>query len=194
MLALSADFHGAAQEHRSALAEHEWVAPGQPLFPDRERLLGVAQENLCEALTRSGAADEAIPHCQAAVTFYRSQLAADRRNLQAIEDLASGLTNLSRALDRARRPREALEVDEGARGLCAQALVQDPDSLDLASANADSLLELASLDRQLGADALARAAFQEGKTALAALTLRFPQTHMFRDLQTEAARLEMLLH
>jgi len=198
MLALGGDFRGAAEEHRAALAEHEWVLhsqpPNQPPNPDRQRLPGVAQENLCEALSGSGDAVEAIPHCQAALAIYRSQAAADSHDLQPVEDMASGLTNLSRALDRAHQPGKALEVARSARKLCEQALTQDPDSLDLVEENADSLIGLASLYQQLGTRMQAQSALRDGKAALAALTRRFPHTHMFSDLQAETTRLEISLH
>jgi hypothetical protein len=192
MLALSGDFGAAAQEQKAAL-EHEWVAHSQPPDPNRQRMLGVANENFCEALTRSGAAAEAIPHCQAAIAIYRSESGADAHDLQAVEDMASGLTNLSRALDGARQPGKALEAGGSAHRLFEQALTQDPDSPDLAAENADSLIELTSLYRQTGATMRAQSALREGKAALAALTRRFPRTHMFRDLQAEAARLETSL-
>lgn len=194
MLELSADYKDAAQQHRAALAEHGWVAHVQPPYPDHERLLGVAQENLCATLTRSGSAAEAIPHCQAAVAIDRSIQEGDRQNVQATEDVVADLTNLSRALDGAHRLREALQADESARKLIANAITQDADSLDLAAENADNLLELASLDRQLGALPSARAAFREGKASLDALTARYPKTHMFRHLQSDAARLAIWLH
>lgn len=108
--------------------------------------------------------------------------------------MASGLTGLSRALDRTDQPGKALEEDKGARKLYLQALTRDPDSMDLTAENADSLIELASLYQQLGATMPAREALREGEAALAVVTRRFPNTHMFIDLQAEAARLEMLLH
>ncbi len=194
MMELGGDFHGATGEHRAALAEHEWVAHNQPQYPDRERLLGAAHENLCAALTRSGFAAEAIFHCGAAVAIDRSMMDSDRQNLQAREDLAADLTHLSRALNGAHQPRKALEGAESAHKLIAQALTQDPDSLDLAGENADNLIELAVLDQEMGATTLARAALQDAKAALANLTVRYPQTHMFRDLQSDTALLEGMLH
>ena len=182
------------KELKSVTMLPDYQPPNQPPHPDRQRLPGVAQENLCEALSGSGDAVEAIPHCQAALAIYRSQAAADSHDLQPVEDMASGLTNLSRALDRAHQPGKALEVARSARKLCEQALTQDPDSLDLVQENADSLIGLASLYQQLGTRMQAQSALRDGKAALAALTRRFPHTHMFSDLQAETTRLEISLH
>jgi eukaryotic-like serine/threonine-protein kinase len=188
------EYAAAANEHRAALELFEAVAKGEPNNTDRQRLVATAQESLGEALARGGAAPEAVPHCQAAVAIYGAMADADRNNLQAREDLASGESTMSLALDRSHLPRQAIEWQERARRLFVASVSQDADSLDLAEANAESLMELASIQRQLGAAEAARAAAAEARTALGSLTERFPQNRTFAVLLKQAQELYKSLH
>jgi tetratricopeptide (TPR) repeat protein len=160
----------AADEHRKALAQFEPLAQADRNNADLRRMVGVAQENLCESLARSGAAQEALGHCQAAIAAYRNMAEADPKNIQAEEDLAGAESTFSLALDLSDSPREALEWQRQARRLFDSALARDPDSLDLAQENAESLMELAKLahDKNAAAQAL---------KDLESLAARVPQSH-----------------
>jgi hypothetical protein len=100
-------------------------------------------------LALGGAAEEAVSHCEAAIALYGGMAAADPKNVQAFEDLASVESTLSVALDLAHLPRAAFEHQEKARQLFATAMSRDPDAADLAQANSASLMELAKLRQQL---------------------------------------------
>lgn len=183
------DYAAAANEHRAALELFEIVARSDPNNTDRRRLVADAQESLCQALACGGAAREAAPHCHAAIAISSALADADRNNVQAREDLASGQSTMSLALERSHALQQALEWQQRARRLFVAALAQDADSLDLAEENAESLLELASIQRQLGASEAARAAAAEARTALRGLMVRFPQNHTFASLLAQAEEL-----
>lgn len=186
VLSQKEDFRAATAEHRAALEMAEAVAKAEPKNADRQRLLGVVQENLCESLARSGSAKEAIPYCQSAAAAYTRMADADPKNAQAREDVASGDNTMALALERAQSPRQALEWEQRARGLFEEALVHDRASMDLAELNARSLIELAVIEKQLKNLPAAKAAAAEARTGLRALTQKLPQSDTFAVLLRQA--------
>jgi len=130
---------------------------------------------LCESMALGGAAKEAISHCQAAVAIDAGMAEADPKNVQASEDLADSESVTSIALDLAHSPLAAFEHQQKARQLFASAMSRDPDGPDLAEENANSLMELAKLRKQLHLDGAVDAA-AEALRNLQSLAARSPQS------------------
>jgi hypothetical protein len=110
---------------------------------------------------------------------------ADPRNMQALEDVASGETTMSMALNRAHSPREALEDQEKARRLYESAMKTDPDAQGLAKEDAISLMELAKLRSQLHIKGAANAA-DEAVEVLESLSSRQPENRRIDGVLLEA--------
>jgi serine/threonine protein kinase len=187
-LGVQDNYAGAAEEHRKALALAGPIAKADPHNPSAQRLAAVAQENLCESLARAGAAEEALGHCEAALDLYGGMAAADAKDAQAFEDLASGESTMSVALDLAHHPQAALEHQQKARRMYDTAMSRDADAMDLAQANADSLMELAKLRQQLHI-AGAGSAFEEAVRNLRMLAARSPQSRKIAVSLHEAEEL-----
>jgi hypothetical protein len=83
---------------------------------------------------------------------------------------------MSIALDLAHSPQAALEQQEKARRMFMTAMTRDPEALDLAKSNAESLMELAKLRQQLHIATAAEAA-AEAVRDLQSLAARSPQSH-----------------
>jgi non-specific serine/threonine protein kinase/serine/threonine-protein kinase len=176
-LASQRNYLAAADQHRQALALFDPILKADPRNAGMRRLTAVAQENLCESLALGGAAKEAVTHCEAALSLYRQIAAADPKDVQASEDLASGESTMSVALDLAHSPQAAFDHQQKARQLYVSALSSDPNGRDLASANAYSLMELATLREQLHiAGALEAAA--EAVRDFKILAARSPQSRV----------------
>jgi hypothetical protein len=129
-----------------------------------------------------------VPHCQAALALYGALRAADPKDIQALEDLASGESTLSVALDLSHSPQAALEQQQKARELFAAAIARDPAGRDLGQFNSMSLMELAKLRRQLhlpGAETAADEAVRE----LQKLSARYPQSREFSRSLERAEKL-----
>ena len=180
------DYRASAGEHRAALTAAEAALKLSPNSADRQRLVAVAHESLCESLALADSAAQALPHCRAAVAGYSKMADADQTDMQAREDVASGESTFSLALERSGEPRQALEWQLRARKLFDAALPRDPASLDLAESNARSLLELADIERQLHNGPAAKAAAERARTGLRELTRRVPQSHTFATLLERA--------
>ena len=169
------NYPAAADEHRKALALIEPIAKADRRNADLQRMEAIAQENLCESMALGGAAKEAIAHCEAAIAIDAGMAEADPKNVQASEDLADSESVTSIALDLAHSPQAAFEHQQKARQLFASAMSRDPDGPDLAEENANSLMELAKLRKQLHLDGAADAA-AEALRKLQSLAARSPQS------------------
>jgi eukaryotic-like serine/threonine-protein kinase len=170
------NYAGAAEEHRRAVELIEPLAKAAPQNADLQRLAAEARESLCESRALGGAAKESLGDCERALAFYRALTAADPKNVQASEDLASGENTMSVALDLAHLPQEAFEHQRKARELFESAMSRDPEGQDLPEENANSLMELAKLRKQLHLDGAAEAAEQAVRN-LQGLAVRSPQSH-----------------
>ncbi len=157
-LASQHDYAGSAAEHRKALELVEPLAKADPKSLDLQRLAAVSQENLCESLALGGSAQESVSHCEAAVALDRAMLAVDPKDVQAYEDLADSESVMSISLDLAQSPQEAFAHQQKARQLFDAAMSRDPNAVDLRMENAQSLMELAKLRKQLHLEGAARAA------------------------------------
>jgi hypothetical protein len=115
-------------------------------------------------------------------------VAADPRDVQASEDLADSESETSVALELAHSPKEAFEHQEKARQLFGMALSRDPDDTDLQVGNAQSLMELAKLQKQLQIDGAASAAV-EALRVFQDLAARSPQSQVIAALLKEAQEL-----
>jgi serine/threonine protein kinase len=171
------DYLKAAGEHSKSLALVEPIARADRHNVDLQRLTGIAQENLCESLALGGSAQEGVGHCSAAIAIYERMIADDPKNVQASEDLASSESTMSVALDLAHSPQTAFAHQQRARQLFDAAMSRDPDAGDLAEANADSLIELAKLRKQLRIDGASSAA-EEALRNLRRLAARSPQSQV----------------
>jgi len=174
-LASQHNYGESAAEQRRALALFEPLAKAAPHSLDLQRLVAVAQENLCESLALGGSPREAVGHCEAANAFDSGMMAADPKDVQASEDLADSESTTSVALDLAHSPQEAFEHQQKARQLFDTALSRDPDAVDLQMENAQSLMELAKLRKQLHLDGAASAA-EEALRVLEGLAAHSPDS------------------
>jgi eukaryotic-like serine/threonine-protein kinase len=186
------NYAAAADEHLKALALFDPIAKADRGNSDLQRLAATAQENLCESLARSGAAKEGLNHCDAAISLYGRMAAADPKDVQVPEDLASAESSMSIALDFLHSPQAALEHQEKARRLFINALSRDPDASDLGELNAASLMELAKLRKQLhiaGAGTAAAEALRD----LESLSARSPQSRQYAAMLEQAKELDKSL-
>jgi hypothetical protein len=102
-------------------------------------------------------------------------VAADPKNVQAYEDLADCESVTSVALDLAHSPQEAFAHQQKARQLFDAAMSRDSGDSDLARGNAESLMELAKLRKQLHLEGAASAA-EEALRGFEGLAERSPQS------------------
>jgi serine/threonine protein kinase len=182
------DYAGAADEQRRAVELIEPLAKAAPQNADLQRLAAEARERLCESRALGGAAKESLGDCEIALTFYRAMTIADPNNVQATEDLASGENTMSVALDLAHLPEKAFEHQRKARELFESAMRRDPDGQDLPEENAASLMELATLRKQLHLDSASDAA-EEAVLNLQGLAARSPQSREIGVLLEQAEAL-----
>jgi non-specific serine/threonine protein kinase/serine/threonine-protein kinase len=187
-LASQHKYADAADEQRKALALFEPLAQADPHSLDLQRMVAVAQEYLCESLALAGSPREAVGHCEAANAVNRGMIAADPKDVQASEDLAESESVTSVAMDLAHSPREAFAHQQRARQLIDPALVRDPDAIDLRVDNAQSLMELAKLRKQLQLDGAASAA-AEALRVLEGLAARSPESRVIAELLEQAQEL-----
>jgi serine/threonine protein kinase len=187
-LASQHKYAAAAEKQRRALAMFEPLARADRHNRDLQRNIAIAQENLCESLARGGSPQEAVGHCETAVAIDSAMVAADPRDVQASEDLADSESETSVALELAHSPKEAFEHQEKARQLFGMALSRDPDDTDLQVGNAQSLMELAKLQKQLQIDGAASAAV-EALRVFQDLAARSPQSQVIAALLKEAQEL-----
>lgn len=183
----------AADEQRQALAVFEALAKSDHHNLDLQRNAAVAEENLCESLALGGSPQEAVSHCEAAVALDRAMVAADPTDVQASEDLADSESETSIALDLAHSPQEAFEHQQKARQLFVASLSRDPDAADLVRENAESLMELAKLRKELRLDGAASAA-EEALRGLEALAARSPESREIAILLEQARELRRTIH
>jgi non-specific serine/threonine protein kinase/serine/threonine-protein kinase len=186
------NYMAAADEHRKALALIEPIVKADHRNADLQRLAAVAQENLCESLALGGSGKEAVGHCEAAIGLYDGMVAADPKNAQASEDLADAESTMSIALDLSHSPQAAFEHQQKARQLFVSAMNRDSAAWDLAAENANSLMELAKLRKQLHLDGAATAA-AEAIRNLQDLAARSPQSRVIGDLLAQAEELSKSL-
>jgi hypothetical protein len=114
---------------------------------------------------------------------------SDPKNFQASEDLASCESTMSIALDLAGSPRTAFEHQQKARRLFELAASRDPDAVDLAEENAESLMELAKLRQQLHMDG-AEAAAADAVRVLETLVARSPENRRIGAILPRAEDLD----
>jgi hypothetical protein len=119
-------------------------------------------------------------------------VAADPKNAQASEDLADAESTMSIALDLSHSPQAAFEHQQKARQLFVSAMNRDSAAWDLAAENANSLMELAKLRKQLHLDGAATAA-AEAIRNLQDLAARSPQSRVIGDLLAQAEELSKSL-
>jgi non-specific serine/threonine protein kinase/serine/threonine-protein kinase len=162
-------------EQRKALAIFELLAKADRHNLDLQRNAAVAEENICQSLALGGSAREAVSHCEAAIAFDSAMVAADPKNVQAYEDLADCESVTSVALDLAHSPQEAFAHQQKARQLFDAAMSRDSGDSDLARGNAESLMELAKLRKQLHLEGAASAA-EEALRGFEGLAERSPQS------------------
>ena len=187
-LASQHNYAGAAEEQRRALAMFEPLAGADRHNRDLQRNTAVSQENICDSLALGGSPQEAVGHCEAAVAIDSAMVAADPKDVQASEDLADSESETSVALDLAHYPKEAFEHQQKARQLFGIALSRDPDATDLGVENAQSLMELAKLRKQLQIDGAASAA-AEALRSFQGLAARSPQSRVLAALLEKAQEL-----
>ena len=176
------EYANAAREQGAAATLFESVLKNDPNNTDLQRMALVSEENLCESLAYNGRGSEAEGHCKTALEVAREMYNNDKKDIQALEDLASVTSSMSLAVDRAGNPAEALVWQQHARKLFDAAVESDPNDLDLNQDNGESLIELAAIQSELHRFAEARSAADSAVSLLQALSTRMPQNHVILDL------------
>ncbi len=149
-------YREAAKEHSTALQIFRRLASRSPISVDLRRNVIVAEENLCEVLARSAEPGRAVPYCRQAAAEAEALYAADRSNLQSVEDRASAWATLGAALHFARRNNDALRWEQDAVNEYRRLIEADAYSSAVADSYAEALLELAAIQRALGLSAACR--------------------------------------
>lgn len=131
--------------------------------------------HLGTSLTSNGSVERELGHYDLALNYYcrglavregyGGMVAADPKDVQAFEDLASGESTMSVALDLSHSPQAAFQHQQIARRMFASSISRYPGGLDLAK-----------LRRQLHIEGAATAAAQAVRD-LPSLAARSPQSH-----------------